>query len=112
MEGQPLFVNAFFCAMLGFSEEEMRTKHCVDFSPPEDAEKDWELFQQLKTGVNQSLSDRQALHPTRRLIGVGTFKHLFVESNPTSGHRDGGRHYREDDGGRSAVTACRHRGIV
>jgi len=36
--------------MLGFSEEELRRKHCVDFSPPEDAEKDWALFQQLRAG--------------------------------------------------------------
>src|SRR5262249_11306970 len=50
MEGQPLFVNPAFCSMLGFSEEEMLTKHCVDFSPAEDAEKDWELFQQLRAG--------------------------------------------------------------
>src|SRR5215469_10861459 len=50
LEGQPLFVNRAFCSMLGFTEEELRTKHCVDFSPPEDAEKDWELFQQLRAG--------------------------------------------------------------
>src|SRR6201993_2777055 len=50
LEGQPLFVNPAFCSMLGFSEEELRNKHCVDFSPPEDAEKDWTLFQQLKAG--------------------------------------------------------------
>jgi PAS domain S-box-containing protein len=36
--------------MLGFSEEELRGKHCVQFSPPEDAEKDWVLFQQLRAG--------------------------------------------------------------
>jgi PAS domain S-box-containing protein len=36
--------------MLGFSEEEMRSKHCVDFSPPEDANKDGTLFQQLRAG--------------------------------------------------------------
>ena len=34
----------------GFSEEELRNKHCVDFSPPEDAEKDWGLFQKLRAG--------------------------------------------------------------
>src|SRR5260370_35917781 len=51
LEGQPLFVNPAFCAMLGFSEEELRYKHCVDFSPPEDAQKDWALFQQLRAGV-------------------------------------------------------------
>jgi len=50
LEGQPLFVNPALCAMLGFSEEEMHSKHCVDFSPPEDAEKDRALFQQLRTG--------------------------------------------------------------
>src|ERR1700756_2796830 len=50
LEGQPLFVDPAFCSMLGFSEEELRNKHCVDFSPPEDAEKDWALFQQLKAG--------------------------------------------------------------
>jgi PAS domain S-box-containing protein len=50
LEGQPLFVNPAFCSFLGFSEEELRNKHCVDFSPHEDAEKDWALFQQLKAG--------------------------------------------------------------
>jgi len=50
LEGQPLFVNRAFCSMLGFSEEELRGKHCVDFSPPEDTGKDWALFQQLRAG--------------------------------------------------------------
>jgi PAS domain S-box-containing protein len=50
LEGQPLFVNPAFCSMRGFSEEELRGKHCVQFSPPEDAEKDWGLFQQLRAG--------------------------------------------------------------
>jgi PAS domain S-box-containing protein len=49
-DGQPLFVNPAFCSFLDFSEEELRHKHCVDFSPREDAEKDWTLFQQLKAG--------------------------------------------------------------
>jgi PAS domain S-box-containing protein len=51
LEGQPLFVNPAFCTMLGFSEEELRNKHCVDFSPAEDAEKDWALFQKLRAGA-------------------------------------------------------------
>src|SRR5712664_2330578 len=50
LEGQPLFVNPAFCSFLDFSEEELRNKHCVDFSPREDAEKDWALFQQLRAG--------------------------------------------------------------
>ena len=56
LDGQPLFVNPAFCSMLGFSEVELRGKHCVDFSPPEDAEKDWALFQQLRAG---SIDDYQ-----------------------------------------------------
>ena len=50
LEGQLLFVNPAFCSMLGFGEEELRGKHCLDFSPPEDAEKDWALFQKLRAG--------------------------------------------------------------
>lgn len=50
-EGQPLFVNTALCGMLGFSENEMCSKHCVEFSPPEDAEKDWALFEELRTGA-------------------------------------------------------------
>jgi PAS domain S-box-containing protein len=50
LDGQPLFANAALCSMLGFSEEEFRGKHCVDFSPPEDAKKDWALFEQLRQG--------------------------------------------------------------
>jgi PAS domain S-box-containing protein len=51
LEGQLLFANRFLCSMLGFSEEEMRSRHCVDFSHPEDAEKDSALFQQLRAGL-------------------------------------------------------------
>lgn len=51
LEGRLLFVNPALCSMLGYSEEEMCTKHCVQFSPPEDADKDWALFQQLQAGV-------------------------------------------------------------
>jgi PAS domain S-box-containing protein len=51
LEGQPLYVNPALCAMLGFSEEEMCGRHCVEFSPPEDAEKDWALFEQLRAGL-------------------------------------------------------------
>jgi PAS domain S-box-containing protein len=50
-EGRPLFVNRALCSMLGFSEEEMCGKHCIEFSPPEDAEKDWALFEQLRAGA-------------------------------------------------------------
>jgi PAS domain S-box-containing protein len=51
LEGRPLFANPALCSMLGFTEEELRRKHCVEFSPPEDAEKDWALFEQLRAGA-------------------------------------------------------------
>src|SRR5499433_1212774 len=51
MEGRPLFVNPALCSMLGFSEEEIRSKHCVEFSPAEEAQKDWSLFQRLQAGA-------------------------------------------------------------
>jgi PAS domain S-box-containing protein len=51
MEGRPLYVNPALCSMLGFSEEELRSKHCAEFSPSEDAQRDWALFQQLRTGA-------------------------------------------------------------
>ena len=50
LEGKPLFVNPALCSMLGFSAAELCSKHCVDFSPPEDVEKDCALFQQLQAG--------------------------------------------------------------
>jgi len=48
LEGRPLFANPALCSMLGFTEEEFRNKHCVEFSPPEDAKKDWAFFEQLR----------------------------------------------------------------
>lgn len=60
LDGQPLFVNPALCSMLGLSEEEFCNKHCVDFSPPEDAQKDWALFQQLKAGsINHYCLDKR-----------------------------------------------------
>lgn len=60
LEGRPLCVNPALCSMLGFSEEELLNKHCVDFSPAEDAEKDFALFQQLKSGsINHYSLDKR-----------------------------------------------------
>jgi PAS domain S-box-containing protein len=54
LEGQPLFANQALCSMLGFTEEELRRKHCVEFSPAEDATKDWAYFEQLRGGLIDS----------------------------------------------------------
>jgi PAS domain S-box-containing protein len=69
LEGQPLFVNPAFCSMLGFSEEELCGKHCVQFSPPEDAKKDWDLFQQLRAGsINHYQLDKRYLRRDSSLV--------------------------------------------
>jgi len=63
LEGQPLFVNPALCSMLGFSEAELRSKHCVQFSPPDDAEKDWALFQKLRAReIDQYQLEKQYIH--------------------------------------------------
>jgi PAS domain S-box-containing protein len=49
LEGRPLFVNPALCSMLGFSQEEMLGKRCVEFFPPQDTRQDWALFEQLRT---------------------------------------------------------------
>lgn len=51
LDGTPLFVNPALCSMLGFSDEELRGKHCAQFSPPDDAARDWALFQKLRAGA-------------------------------------------------------------
>jgi PAS domain S-box-containing protein len=69
LEGQPLFANAALCSMLGLSEEEMRAKHCVEFSPPEDAKKDWALFEQLRAGsIDHYQMDKRFLRRDGSLI--------------------------------------------
>ena len=93
---QPLFVNPAFCSMLGFSEEELRTKHCVDFSPPEDAEKDFALLQQLRAGSIDHYQSRKALFSARWFLAVGALDHLIVEQSSISTRpRDVGGHHRQ-----------------
>ena len=69
LEGRPLFANPALCAMLGLSEAEMRRKHCVEFSPPEDAEKDWALFERLIAGsIDHYSLDKRFVHRDGSLI--------------------------------------------
>jgi PAS domain S-box-containing protein len=83
LEGQPLFVNRAFCSMLGFTEEELRTKHCVDFSPPEDAEKDWALFQQLRAGsIDHYQLDKRYFRRDGSLVW-GSLSISLLKSSPS-----------------------------
>ena len=51
LDGRSLFVNPALCSRLGFSDDELRGKHCAQFSPPDDAAKDLGLFQKLRAGL-------------------------------------------------------------
>jgi PAS domain S-box-containing protein len=84
LEGQPLFVNPALCSMLGFSEEELRNRHCVDFSPPEDAQKDWALFEQLRAGSidHYSLEKRYFRRDGSLLWGRLTISLLNSRTSP------------------------------
>ena len=83
LDGQPLFVNPAFCRFLGFTEEELRTKHCVDFSPKEDGEKDWTLFQQLRAGsIDHYQLEKQYLRRDRSLVW-GRLSISLMKSRPS-----------------------------
>ena len=94
LDGQPLFVNPAFCSMLGFSEQELYGKHCVQFSPPEDAEKDWALFQQLRAGsIDHYQLEKRYFRKDGSLVW-GKFEHLFIKDSAVSaGNRNGGGNY-------------------
>src|ERR1700751_2151234 len=84
LEGQPLFVNPALCSFLGFNEEELRSKHCVDFSPPEDAEKDWALFQQLRAGsIDQYQLEKRYFRRDGSLVW-GNLSISLLNSRPSS----------------------------
>jgi hypothetical protein len=74
--------------MLGLSEEELRCKHCVQFSPPEDAEKDGALFQQLRSGSidHYQLEKRYFRHD--HSLMWGTLEYFFAEGCPSVTGKD------------------------
>ena len=84
LEGQPLFVNPALCSMLGFSEEELRSKHCVQFSPPDDAEKDWELFQQLRAGTIDHYQLEKRFFRRDRSLVWGRLSISLLKHRPTA----------------------------
>jgi PAS domain S-box-containing protein len=83
LQGKPLYANPAFCAFLGFSEEELRTKHCVDFSPPEDAAQDWSLFQKLQAGsINYYQLEKRYFRRDGSLVW-GNLTLSLLNSDPT-----------------------------
>src|SRR6266550_2105755 len=56
LEGRLLFANQALCSMLGFSEEEIRSKNWMELSPPEDAARDQALFGQLRAGSTDHIT--------------------------------------------------------
>jgi PAS domain S-box-containing protein len=83
LEGQPLFVNPAFCSFLGFNEEDLRNKHCVEFSPPEDAEKDWALFQQLRAGSIEHYQLEKRFFRRDGSLVWGRLSISLLKSNPS-----------------------------
>ncbi len=84
LEGRPLFVNPALCTMLGFSEEEMCKKHCVEFSPPEDAKRDWACFEQLRAGsIDHYRLDKRFFRRDGSLIW-GRLSISLLNSRPSS----------------------------
>src|SRR6516164_5222543 len=83
LDGQPLFANPSFCAFLGLSEEELHNKHCVDFSPPEDAAKDWALFQQLRAGLISHYQLEKRYFRRDGSLVWGSLSISLLQSRPT-----------------------------
>lgn len=85
LDGRLLFVNPALCSMLGFTEEELLSKHCVDFSPAEDAEKDWALFRRLQAGsINHYSLDKRYFRRDGSLVWGHLSISLLRGSDSTS----------------------------
>src|SRR5215471_21227183 len=82
LDGQPLFVNPAFCSMLGYSPDELSNKHCVDFSPPEDAQKDWVLFEQLRSGAIDHYQLEKRYFRRDGSLVWGSLSISLLKSNP------------------------------
>ena len=48
--GTALIRQSCSLLLLGFTQAELRNKQCQEFSPPEDAERDWVLFEEVRQG--------------------------------------------------------------
>ena len=94
LDGQPVFVNSALCLFLGLTEEELRSKHCVDFSPKEDAEKDWALFQQLRAGaIDRYQLEKRYFRRDGSLVWGNLNLWLFEQPTSSTCDRDGRGHY-------------------
>lgn len=49
-DGRPITINPALQKMLGYSEEEIKSMVFTEFTHPEDAQKDWDLFSELIEG--------------------------------------------------------------
>jgi PAS domain S-box-containing protein len=54
MDGRIIEVNPAFCAMLGYSQEELRASSCANISHPEDEKIERVLFEELRLGMRAS----------------------------------------------------------
>lgn len=56
LEGRPLEANPALCEMLGYSAEQLARMHFVEFTHPDDADKDLEQYRELLAGTRSSYS--------------------------------------------------------
>ncbi|GBC84637.1 Sensor kinase CckA [bacterium HR11] len=57
--GRPVLVNQALCDMLGYTADELCRMRFTEFTHPEDATADWELFQELLKGRRSSYTLRK-----------------------------------------------------
>jgi len=56
MEGTIVLANPALASMLGYRENELQGMNCSQFADGDDANKDWALFQQLRSGTIENYS--------------------------------------------------------
>jgi PAS domain S-box-containing protein len=68
-EGHPITINPALHKMLGYAEEEIRSMAFTEFTHPEDASKDWALFQELIEGkIEHYQMEKRYFHKNGRIV--------------------------------------------
>ena len=67
--GRPIAINPALQKILGYTEEEIKTKVFTEFTHPEDASKDWLLFQDLIRGkIANYQMEKRYLHKNGQIV--------------------------------------------
>ena len=67
--GEWIEVNDRLCEILGYSREELMTKHWKDLTHPDDMETDVEFYRQLQSGlINQYTIEKRYIHKDKKIV--------------------------------------------